>query len=78
VCNDLVFALRRCPFPLVLAVFPVKLANHLLFSFRHRLMKPCLQGIGLFLRHLGAVWGSRDPVRQKTFKEFIRRSRGAT
>jgi GT2 family glycosyltransferase len=78
VCNDFVFALRRCPFPLLLVVFPVKFLNQLLFACRHRLLKSCLQGIGLFLRHSSAVWRSRDPVRAKTFIEFVRRSRAAT
>lgn len=78
VCNDLVFGMRRCPFPLLVAVFPIKVVNHLLFACRHQLLRSCLQGLGLFLRHSGAVWKSRDPVRARTFKEFVRRSRAAS
>jgi GT2 family glycosyltransferase len=76
VCNDLVFAARRCPLPLLLAVFPIKLWNHLRFSAGHRLLRPCLAGFGLFVRHAWAVWSSRDPVRARTFGEYTRRSRG--
>jgi len=78
VCNDLVFALRRCPLPLLLTIFPLKLANHLWFSVRHRLLRPCLAGIALFLDHAHAVWRSREPVRSKTFLEFVRRSHKAS
>jgi glycosyltransferase involved in cell wall biosynthesis len=74
VCNDLVFALRRCPLPLLLMVLPIKLLNHLRFSFNHGLVRPCLAGFGLFFRHAFAVLGSRDPVHAETFGEFIRRS----
>lgn len=75
VCNDLVFALRRCPFPLVLGVVPVKLFRHLRFAVRHRLVKPCLQGFGLFFRHVLPIWETREPVRATVFREFVCRSR---
>ena len=77
VCNDLVFALRRCPAPLVFGVLPVKLLNHVRFSIYHKLGRPCLGGCGLFLRHALKVCKGRAPVRAATFREFIRRSRGA-
>jgi GT2 family glycosyltransferase len=75
VCNDLAFALRRCPFPLILGVLPVKLLNHISFAVGHRLLKSCVGGISLFFRHSSPVWGSREPVRAATFTEFMRRSR---
>jgi GT2 family glycosyltransferase len=75
VCNDLVFAARRCPFPLVLGIIPVKLINHLRFSARNHLLKSCLAGLGLFFSRVPDVLKSREPVRASTFVEFIRRSR---
>ena len=75
VCNDLVFAFRRCPFPLLIAVFPIKVINHLRFALRHRLLKPCLSGIALFLRSSPHVWETRRPVRGSVFREFLLRSR---
>jgi GT2 family glycosyltransferase len=77
VCNDLVFALRRCPLPLMLAILPVKMMSHLRFSLRTDLLRPCVEGFVLFLRHALAVWESRNPVRPETFAEFLRRSREA-
>ncbi len=73
VCNDLVFALRRCPLPLLLVAFPLKVVNHLRFSFRHRLVKPCFSGLGMFFRNFPKVLQSREPVRRRTFEEFLRR-----
>ena len=78
VCNDLTFALRRCPFPMMLIVLPGKILSHLRFSVRHRLLLPCVAGFGLFFRHALAIWGSRGPVRAGTFGEFLRRSRDAS
>ena len=76
VCNDLVFALRRCPMPLALVVVPVKLFNHLRFGLGHGLLRPCLSGIGLFARNTVSVLRSRVPVRSRTFGEYLRRSHG--
>ena len=77
VCNDLVFALRRCPLPLMVAILPMKMMSHLRFAVRRQLLRPCVEGFGLFLRHALAVWQSRSPVRPETFAEFLRRSRKA-
>jgi GT2 family glycosyltransferase len=77
VCNDLAFALRRCPLPMLFGIFPIKLFNHIRFSIAHKLLKPCIAGIGLFSRHALQVWQDRKPVRSRTFREFIRRSRCA-
>jgi hypothetical protein len=74
VCNDLAFAARRCPFPLVLGIMPIKLINHVRFSARNHLLKPCLAGLGLFFSRVLDVLNSREPVRASTFVEFIRRS----
>ncbi len=74
VCNDLAFAARRCPFPLVLAIMPVKVINQIRFSVRNHLLKSCLAGLGLFCSHAFGVWRSRQPVRARTFLEFLRRS----
>jgi len=75
VCNDLVFAVRRCPLPMLLWVLPYKVLSHLRFAVRRRLLRPCIAGIGLFLRHLAATWHSRRPVRASTFREFVQLSR---
>ena len=75
VSNDLAFAARRCPFPLVLAMIPVKAINHLRFAAANHLLKSCLAGFGLFCRRARVVWRSREPVKAATFVEFIRRSR---
>jgi GT2 family glycosyltransferase len=75
VCNDLAFAARRCPFPLVLGIMPIKVINHVRFAARNHLVRPCLAGFGLFLNCALDVLNSREPVRASTFREFIRRSR---
>jgi GT2 family glycosyltransferase len=74
VCNDLAFAARRCPFPLVLGIIPIKLINHVRFSARNHLLKPYLAGLGLFFCRALEVLKGREPVRASTFVEFIRRS----
>jgi GT2 family glycosyltransferase len=78
VCNDLAFALRRCPFPMMLIVLPAKMLSHLRFAVGHGLLRPCVAGFGLFFGHAWAVWNSRSPVRTKTFEDFLRRSREAS
>lgn len=75
VCNDLAFAARRCPFPLVLAIMPVKVINHLRFAAANHMLKSCFAGFGLFFSRAREVWSSREPVHAQAFVEFIRRSR---
>jgi hypothetical protein len=77
VCNDLLFAVRRCPWPDLLWVVPGKAVNHLIFSLRHRLLAPCFAGLFLFARHIPLAIRTRSPVRRSTFAQFIRRSRRA-
>ncbi|MEZ5304500.1 MAG: glycosyltransferase [Verrucomicrobiales bacterium] len=48
VCNDLAFALRRCPSPSVAWVIPAKIFNHLVFSLRFGLRGKA--GLGEFDR----------------------------
>lgn len=68
VCNDLVMAGRRCPFPDVLAVVPYKILSHLRFVAKKReLLRAGLAGILMFFRHLPDVLGSRKPVSRATF-----------
>jgi GT2 family glycosyltransferase len=74
VCNDLAFALRRCPFPMVLIVLPFKMLSHLRFALSHGHLKQCIAGFSLFFRHARSVWTNRNPVRAKTFQAFLRRS----
>jgi GT2 family glycosyltransferase len=75
VCNDLVFAARRCPFPLVLGIIPAKITNHIRFAAKNHLLSSCFAGFGLFFTHASEVWSSREPVHARCFVEFIRRSR---
>jgi GT2 family glycosyltransferase len=74
VCNDLAFAARRCPFPLVLGIMPVKLIHHLRFSVKKHLLKAFVAGLGLFFSRALHVLKGRQPVRTSTFMEFMRRS----
>jgi len=73
VCNDLVFALRRYPAPVVFAAVPAKAWAHLRQSVRSGLVWPYLQGLHLFLRHAPSTLASRDPVDRDTIREFHRR-----
>jgi GT2 family glycosyltransferase len=75
VCNDLTFAARRCPFPLALAVVPLKLTNHFRFSLANQLLKSFVRGVGLFLCRSGDIWAGRKAVRTRVYYEFISRSR---
>jgi len=75
VCNDFVFAFRRCPFPMVLWLLPGKAVSHLKFAVGNGLIRPCLQGIFLFLKSLRRLIHTREPVSSLAFGEFLRRSR---
>lgn len=75
VCNDLAFALRRCPMPSLLWVFPMKVLSHLRFAFLHQRVRPCLRGIADSLGSIARIWQGRSPVRAKTFARFLQRSR---
>lgn len=78
VCNDLVCATRRCPMPLLIAVLPGKVLNHFRFSIAKRRFSSFAAGIWLFIRALPDVLRTRDPISQKVFREFLRRSRTAS
>jgi GT2 family glycosyltransferase len=75
VCNDLVFAFRRCPYPMVLWLLPAKMLSHLRFSITHNLITPGIRGMVVFLRAIPRLGPSREPVSRWAFKEFLRRSR---
>ncbi len=75
VCNDLAFALRRCPFPLILAGLPVKLLSHLRFAVSHNFFRPYVTGLRMFSIALPAIVGARKPVSNWTMFEFRRRAR---
>jgi GT2 family glycosyltransferase len=72
VCNDLCFALRRCPAPWLALVIPYKIVRHLAFSATHGLLLPGLAGIGQFFANVLAVWKSRAPVSLESFLRFAR------
>lgn len=75
VCNDFVFVLRRCPFPMLLWLLPMKFLSHLRFSTTHGLLRPCLQGMMLFIMNAPRLLSTRSPVTLASFREFRRRSR---
>ncbi len=75
VCNDFVFAFRRCPYPMVLWLIPGKIFSHFRFAVRHGFMQPCVQGMFLFFRSLVKLAPTRKPVSPPAFREFLRRSR---
>jgi GT2 family glycosyltransferase len=75
VCNDLAFALRRCPFPMVLAGVPAKLLTHLRFAIRNQLFGAYLVGVGKFLGALPAIIRTRKAVSNSAMIEFRRRGR---
>jgi GT2 family glycosyltransferase len=75
VCNDLAFALRRCPFPMILAGLPVKLLSHFRFALRNQLFRAYMSGVSRFFRALPAIVQARKPVSNWAMLEFRRRSR---
>ena len=74
VCNDFVFAFRRCPFPMVLWLLPGKVLSHLKFALGNGFLGPCLAGMFLFLKSVRGLARTREPVSPLAFREFLRRS----
>ncbi|HBB86423.1 MAG TPA: hypothetical protein DC047_02275 [Blastocatellia bacterium] len=77
VCNDLVFAFRRSPYPMLLWLLPGKIASHMRFALRHDFVKPCLQGIGMFFGKIPALMSTREPVSTGAFQEYRKRLRAS-
>jgi len=77
VCNDLVFALRRCPLPLALWLIPGKVVSQLRFGISNGLVRPCLKGIALFFRSIPRVASTRRAVSTQAFNEYRRRQRAS-
>jgi GT2 family glycosyltransferase len=75
VCNDFVFAFRRCPSPMVFWMIPGKVFSHFRFAVGNGFIQPCAQGMLLFLRSIGKIAPTRKPVSPPAFREFLRRSR---
>jgi GT2 family glycosyltransferase len=75
VCNDFVFALRRCPVPLVLWLIPGKVISHLRFAVTHNLLRPYISGLVKFLISAPTLLQTRKPVSRSTFREYLTRSR---
>src|SRR5258705_12529194 len=75
VCNDFVFALRRCPLPMALWLIPGKVVSHLRFAVTNDLLRPCLKGMAMFCAALPSVALTRKPVSSTAFHEYLRRSR---
>jgi GT2 family glycosyltransferase len=78
VCNDFVFAFRRCPYPMVLWLLPGKVASHLRFAISHKLVRPCVKGMWMFLGAIPSLTSTREPVSRYAFREFLKRSRANT
>lgn len=72
VCNDLVMTLRRTPAALLPAALLAKFYRHSMFSLKHGLTRPCLEGFGLFARSVPAILRSRRPVKAATLRAFMR------
>ena len=77
VCNDLVFAYRRCPLPMALWLIPGKALNHLRFSIRRRRVVACLKGFLLFSKSIPVIAQTREPVSRKSFRKFLQLSRAS-
>jgi glycosyltransferase involved in cell wall biosynthesis len=75
VCNDLVFAFRRCPYPMMLWVVPGKMVSNLRFGLTHKTFRSCLKGVGMFIGALPDLGRTRSPVSKAAFQEFLRRQR---
>jgi GT2 family glycosyltransferase len=70
VCNDLTMIWRRAPSALLLPFLMWKLARHLLFALRLKLLRPCLSGIGDFACAVLNGAGRRAPLRFATFSRY--------
>ncbi len=77
ICNDLVMTLRRTPALILPIALLTKIYRHSKFSFRHGLMRPCLQGFGVFFRSIPAVLRTRRPVHTATLRAFVRLARAS-
>lgn len=75
VCNDLVFAFRRCPYPMMLWVVPGKMVSNLRFGLAHKTFRSCLKGVGMFIGAIPNLGRTRSPVSKAAFQEFLRRQR---
>jgi GT2 family glycosyltransferase len=75
VCNDLAFAFRRYPFPLIIAGMPAKLFAHFRFAIKNDLFGAFMTGVKGFCNSLPAVANMRRPVSNWAMLEFRRRSR---
>ncbi|HEX8709554.1 MAG TPA: glycosyltransferase [Pyrinomonadaceae bacterium] len=78
VCNDLVFALRRCPAPMLFWLLPGKMVSHFRFSLSNRLTRAGLDGMMMFLKALPQLLSTRTPVSRSAFREFQRRARAGS
>jgi GT2 family glycosyltransferase len=77
VCNDLAMTLRRTPLTVLPLALVSKFYKHVIFSFRHGLLRASFQGIGLFFRSFPQIWRSRRPVKLASLREFVRRARNS-
>lgn len=75
VCNDLTMAVRRSPLFIVLPILLVKFSRHFIFSWRARLLSPCMSGFLLFARSQRSIWTKRRPVHASTLRAYARISR---
>lgn len=74
VCNDLAFAFRRFPMPMILWALPVRFLSHLRFAATHGKMQPCIEGMNQFLRNCAKISVTRRPVKSGAVWEYIRRA----
>jgi GT2 family glycosyltransferase len=70
VCNDLAFTLRRVPTAILFPILAWKVSNHIAFSVRGGLLRPCLEGLRKFLFAAAKIWRTRRPVRLASMTRF--------
>ncbi len=75
VCNDLSLSLMRSPLLAMPVFVGWKLISHLKFALSHKLLGPCLRGMGDFLAAFPKSFSARDPVRLSSLFRFSRLSR---
>jgi GT2 family glycosyltransferase len=76
VCNDLTLTLRRTPFVLLPFALIWKLARHLQFAARTKLVAQYCAGVRGFVRSIPSSWRGRQPVKLRTLSRFSKLTQG--
>jgi GT2 family glycosyltransferase len=70
VCNDMTLTMRRVPFGLLIPILCYKLVSHMVFAFKHGLLRSGARGVFHFALVAGEAWRSRRPVRPSSFARY--------